>query len=527
VPTLQSLLASPMLSEVLSPVAGTVGGQVVDSVVLVEHIGDFLDQAGANALMLLTPRASAAATTYRFEIAVREAGARRVAAVVLTGNATLPLLPTSVALAERAGLVVLCATPGTDLAELVSATYREIRVGSETALARALAALDALCSAEKANLGVKRMLEAASTAFGASIEMREAKSGVPTKPASWGGKSGVPTKPASWGGTDGELSSPVLVDGNVRGVVVGHPDWGDPAATRIVLELTAGAVARTLSAKQRAEEIPARSEAELLTELLSSEPETAAPLLHRARALGLAIDGWHIIVRIELSNVAAFSDGNELAAFELGQAIEQLAHQTARASGGRWHRGRMGSSILLLRMERDDPGHKALAATSEVAQRVLRRLQSRAPGLVAYCGIGGMHAGPTGVRASAAEASAAVAAARLAGKSNVVCSFDEVGLRRTLIEWYASDTAREAVKSLLEPLERLGHRKAEIAIGTLQTYLDHQGSLSATAAALHLHRNAVAYRIAQILERLQVNIDDPDQRLLLQLACRARALRQL
>jgi sugar diacid utilization regulator len=518
VPTLQSLLASPMLSEVLSPVAGTVGGQVVDSVVLVEHIGDFLDQAGANALMLLTPRASAAATTYRFEIAVREAGARRVAAVVLTGNVTPPLLPTSVALAERAGLVVLCAAPGTDLAELVSATYREIRVGSETALARALAALDALCSAEKANLGVKRVLEAASTAFGASIEMREPKSG--------GGKSGVPTKPASWG-KDGELSSPVLVDGNVRGVVVGHPDWGDPAATRIVLELTAGAVARTLSAKQRAEEIPARSEAELLTELLSSEPETAAPLLHRARALGLAIDGWHIIVRIELSNLAAFSDGNELAAFELGQAIEQLAHQTARASGGRWHRGRMGSSILLLRMERDDPGHKALAATSEVAQRVLRRLQSRAPGLVAYCGIGGMHAGPTGVRASAAEASAAVAAARLAGKSNVVCSFDEVGLRRTLIEWYASDTAREAVKSLLEPLERLGHRKAEIAIGTLQTYLDHQGSLSATAAALHLHRNAVAYRIAQILERLQVNIDDPDQRLLLQLACRARALRQL
>ena len=500
-PTLQSLLASPMLSDVLSPVAGTVGGQVVDSVVLIENIEDFLNQAGANALMLLTPRASAAATTYRFEIAVREGGARHVAAVVLTGDATPTLLPTSVALAQRAGLVVLRAAPTTDLGELVSAAHREIRVGSETALARAVTALDALRSAEKANQGVKRILEAASAAFGAGIEMREPK--------------------------HDELSSPVIVDGNVRGVVVGQPDSGDPAATRIVLELTAGAIARALAARQRAEEIPARSEAELLTELLSSEPETAAPLLHRARALGLAIDGWHIIVRIELSNLAALSDGNELAAFELGQAIEQLAHQTARASGGRWHRGRVGSSVLLLRMERDDPGHRALAATSEVAQRVLRRLLSRAPGLVAYCGIGGMHAGPTGVRASAAEAAAAVAAARLAGKSNVVCSFDEVGLRRTLIEWYASDTAREAVKSLLEPLERLGHRKAETAIGTLQAYLDHQGSLSATAAALHLHRNAVAYRIGQIVERLQVDIDDPDQRLLLQLACRARALRQL
>src|SRR5262249_46829424 len=159
-----------------------------------------------------------------------------------------------------------------------------------------------------ANQGVKRMLEAASTAFGAGIEMREPKSGVPTKPASWGGKSGVPTKPASWGEKSGvstkpaswgeksgvstkpaswgekdaELSSSVIVDGNVRGVVVGQPDSGDPAATRIVLELTAGAIARALAARQRAEEIPARSEAELLTELLSSEPETAAPLLHRA-----------------------------------------------------------------------------------------------------------------------------------------------------------------------------------------------------------------------------------------------------
>src|SRR5262249_12389104 len=201
-----------------------------------------------------------------------------VAAVVLTGTATPALLPTSVALAQRAGLVVLRAAPTTDLAELVSAAHREIRVGSETALARALAALDALRSAEKANHGVKRILEAASAAFGAGIEMREPR--------------------------DGELSSPVIVDGNVRGVVVGQPDSGDPPATRIVLEVTAGAIARALAARQRAEEIPARSEAELLTELLSSEPEAAAPLLHRARALGLAIDGWHIIVRIELSNLA-------------------------------------------------------------------------------------------------------------------------------------------------------------------------------------------------------------------------------
>ena len=51
-----------------------------------------------------------------------------------------------------------------------------------------------------------------------------------------------------------------------------------------------------------------------------------------------------------------------------------------------------------------------------------------------------------------------------------------------------------------------------------------RGSLSKTAAALNLHRNAVSYRVRQIFELLEVDPANPDYRLLLQLACRAREL---
>ena len=51
-----------------------------------------------------------------------------------------------------------------------------------------------------------------------------------------------------------------------------------------------------------------------------------------------------------------------------------------------------------------------------------------------------------------------------------------------------------------------------------------RGSLSKTAAALNLHRNAVSYRVRQIFELLEVDPANPDDRLLLQLACRAREL---
>jgi DNA-binding PucR family transcriptional regulator len=102
--------------------------------------------------------------------------------------------------------------------------------------------------------------------------------------------------------------------------------------------------------------------------------------------------------------------------------------------------------------------------------------------------------------------------------------FDSVGLRRTLVEWYASDTAQEAVATVLAPLARLGGARAERLIRTLHVYLDQRGSLTRTAETLSLHRNAVAYRMNQVFSLLDVDPDNADDLLLLQLACRARAL---
>jgi DNA-binding PucR family transcriptional regulator len=93
-----------------------------------------------------------------------------------------------------------------------------------------------------------------------------------------------------------------------------------------------------------------------------------------------------------------------------------------------------------------------------------------------------------------------------------------------LMEWYASDTARASVHAQLAPLEQLGPTRGETAIRTLAAYLDQQGSIVRTATVLHLHRNAVTYRLRRIIDLLGVDLDDPDQRLALQLACRARLL---
>jgi DNA-binding PucR family transcriptional regulator len=171
-----------------------------------------------------------------------------------------------------------------------------------------------------------------------------------------------------------------------------------------------------------------------------------------------------------------------------------------------------------------DPGLAAVAQVGAEMEPAIARIRDRLRGAIVRCGIGGVHQGPGGLVSSTAEANAAVTAAQVSGSGNEVTTFDSVGLRRALVDWYASDTAQEAVTTVLAPLSRLDGARAERLIDTLRVYLDEQGSLAKTAVVLGLHRNAVAYRVKQIFELLEVDPESPDDRLLLQLACRAREL---
>ena len=88
-------------------------------------------------------------------------------------------------------------------------------------------------------------------------------------------------------------------------------------------------------------------------------------------------------------------------------------------------------------------------------------------------------------------------------------------------ELAGSPAGQASAAGLLAPLVKLGEAKAATAIETLRVYLDCWGSLSRSGAVLHLHPNAVAHRMKRIRALLPADLDDPDQRLALQIACRA------
>jgi len=498
---LSDVLRAPAAAETVEQLAGP-PGVAVDGVRLATAL-DELEQAPAEALVVLTAAASAEAAGFRFDVALRVASSRGVRAIVLLTDEPQPLTSTAAELAQRGGVAVLRAPAGTDVADLVFRLRAQLAGGAAAAVSRLGSLLDALGEGERAEVPADALLGAAGAAIDAPLSYVEDLGETPPPP------DGVP----------------VVVDGVAHGWLrFAEPERAPGGETgRAVLALAADALARAEVRARRRAEAPIESRAELLTELLMTDQAKVGPVLHRIRAAGIPIDGWHVAARLDVHADDELAR-DELARLDLATLLARLAIDTARASGGMWYRASAGlSGLLLVRTDRVDPGPRATGAVADVAGRVMSRLHARVPGLVFHCGVSSVHAGAPGLRTAAAEARAAASAARTAGRVDEPVLFDAVGLRRMLVEWYASESTREEVDALLAPLDELDERRAATAIETLRCYLDNQGSLTKTGAELHLHRNAVAYRVGRIQELLGVDLDDPDQRLILHLACRARS----
>ncbi|MBW0089144.1 helix-turn-helix domain-containing protein [Pseudonocardia sp. KRD-184] len=488
---LHEVLRTPGLA--LDLLGGGTTDTEVWSVVLVEDLAN-IGQAPEASIVVLGVHANAALDTYRFDVALRVAAGRGVAAIVLADPDAPQPTTTSVAAAQRYGVTLLRNTVAGNVAVLVCGLDVALRGPAELALRRAMVTLQRI--AGRRDDTPDELVADVARLADTRIELAD--------------------RP------DGELAFPVGLDEDVAQWVNVRADGASRPELALIGQLLADALGISHLAERRARDLPVRSRAELLAELLDSSARGRSELLRRARSLGLPIDGWHVVARIEQDDDMPPA-ADEVAAFAAREELVRILLESVRSSGT-WHFARAERGLLLIQMSRSDPGATAAVDATRTVQRAIDDAAAAFPKLEVFCGIGSVQSGPTGMINSAAEARAAAGAMRARARPNTATAFDGLGLRRTLVEWYASHTARSAVDAVLAPLDRMGQAKADAAIRTLQAYLDNHGSLSRAASELHLHRNSVAYRVDRIFAELDVDQNNPDDWLLLQLACRARSL---
>jgi len=253
----------------------------------------------------------------------------------------------------------------------------------------------------------------------------------------------------------------------------------------------------------------------VLNAILALQEGFDAALLQNLATLGWNIDGWCTAIHIQASG--------ESDSLRILTLTDQVARALAEA-------GITGPIIerpdgwTLWRTERNEPQATSYRSVVTSVSEAIDNFLVLAPRLSIHAGIGRPYLGLEGLRTSLSEAREAATIAQAAGDRAGIQHIDEMGVRRILLGWYASDSFAEFARTLLGPL--LDQDADGTLLHTLEVYLDEESSATLAAARLHVHRNTILNRLDRLRALLTVDLDDPEERLAVQLACRVVKLKR-
>jgi predicted DNA-binding protein (UPF0251 family) len=282
-----------------------------------------------------------------------------------------------------------------------------------------------------------------------------------------------------------------------------------------ILAVASWFIATILVADRLERERDARFRLGILNAITATKDRVEPALTEHLGVLGWQVEGWctafHLQVSGEVDPQRILNGSDELS--RALQAVGVKGPIIERPDGwSGWF------------VEKDEPQSKSYALIVENLSSALTRLIPTSPGIRLHMGIGRPYQGVLGLRTSLAESKEACTIAQASGQASAVQHIDEMGVRRILLGWYASDNFAEFAQTLLANAIEADH-DGELIL-TLESYLDNQSSPTETAAKLGIHRNTVLNRIEKIRSLLTVNLDDPDERLAVQLACRVVKLKR-
>lgn len=443
--------------------------------------------------------------TWLLDVLIRRVAASRAVALMIGGTA--PLGRASDTIAARLQIPVLGAPD-----PLAAAVALQVHLTlPELAAARWVGS--ACTALRTAQPGVGSLVAAAGQAFERDIWLLDSAGHLVAGSTAHGPDWNTATEEVHHVNIARRLQAPVGPDSRFVHLVVAtdHPrgayllirrlDTDDLRSVLDGLAVLAEAMAGRLAVQRLSAERDARQRMSLMAELLQSGGQLSPEAPRRMLDHGWTVDGWHIGVRLD---VPATLDPVALR-LDVLQAFSEAGLDAHVVENG------MGWAAWTTFA--DNPTQRQVQAYASAVRRVQWRLRTHLPTVM---GVGSLQRGPEGLVRTLGEATdaAKIATTRAAGGHLVYV--DRLGLSQLLLAWTRTDTFSPAASSMLTPLAS----KPEL-LQTLAAFLDAESSIAETAAVLGIHRNTVSARIARSVELLGVDLNDPDERLAIQLACRS------
>lgn len=294
----------------------------------------------------------------------------------------------------------------------------------------------------------------------------------------------------------------------------------DGEGRRRALEHGSTVLALELSKERAAAEVERRLRGDLVEEVLAGglEADEAERIARQAERLGhrLPPRAWVVVLEPD-------DDRTETGLGARGQQDRLDAALSAVV------RSRLPGALTLMRSASavflvPDEVASDLASVEKLAAQILSAAAPVVKPGTASVGIGNIANGPGELARSHLEARQALRLTRRAGGRGRVASYRSLGAFRLLLEVQSPEALQRFVHELLGPLLQYAQSRDTPLLETLEALSAARWIRRAAARQLGIHINSMSYRVERIEALTGLQLDDPETRVAISIALRARAM---
>src|SRR5438270_4863308 len=313
---------------------------------------------------------------------------------------------------------------------------------------------------------------------------------------------------------------PVRAGGELLGLLaVGlHADGGDAPGRLRALENGSTVLALEMAKERAAAEVERRLRGDLVEEMLAGglEGDEAERIARQAERLGhrLPHRAWVVVLEPD-------DDETEAAISARGDRLDSALSGLIRS--------RMPDALALVRSASavflvPDEVAQDLAACEKLAGQILAAATPVMKPGTASVGIGNLANSVAELARSHVEARQALRLTRRAGGRGRVASYRSLGAFRLLLEVQSPEALGRFVEELLGPLLKYAQSRDTPLLETLEALSARRWIRRAAARHLGIHINSMSYRVERIQSLTGLSLDDPETRVAISIALRARAM---
>lgn len=186
--------------------------------------------------------------------------------------------------------------------------------------------------------------------------------------------------------------------------------------------------------------------------------------------------------------------------------------------------GAAGAHVDVLVVLYPAEANAALSRVRRIVDEMRAALEARAPGGLVSAGLSHPATGLAALRESVREARDAVSIALELGSREQTTYHGDLKLYQLLlaVKDCNLDQMRRFYRDTMGPLIEHDERRGGELSRTLGGFFEANGNLARAAANLEVHRNTLVYRLERISELTGLDLDDPENRLVLHLALKVQ-----